>query len=163
MSDPFGLLGVAPGASTAEIKAAFRRRALECHPDIVATAPPAVQAAKAAEYASVVEAYERLTTRGAASSSATATRSQQQYSHTSSAYYRADIGKGRYRTTATASAKQSFSNFARNSWQNGGLVVLGGVFFVGLMVCEPFIDAWWESRNEGKLFKHVAAERKRCR
>jgi curved DNA-binding protein CbpA len=159
MDDPHNLLGVDRGASQAEIKRAFRRKALECHPDVVATAPPAVQAAKAKEYASVVEAYERLSsrvggTRGASTASA-GTQQYQQYQHASSSYYRAD-GGSRHRGRGAASAKQSVTSFARNAYTNGGLILLTGVFCVGLAVFEPMIEGWWEASNKEKLFKHIA-------
>jgi molecular chaperone DnaJ len=35
--DAFALLGVSPGASRAEIRRAYRRRALEIHPDVALT------------------------------------------------------------------------------------------------------------------------------
>ncbi len=38
MADPYALLGVSPSASKAEIKAAFRKKALLHHPDLCAAA-----------------------------------------------------------------------------------------------------------------------------
>ncbi len=33
-TDPFGVLGLTPTASREEVKSAFRRLALKCHPDV---------------------------------------------------------------------------------------------------------------------------------
>jgi len=50
--DPFAVLGCAPGASKAELRKAFRRKALKTHPD-VNDSPEA-----AAEFARVQAAYD---------------------------------------------------------------------------------------------------------
>jgi hypothetical protein len=54
--DPHSLLGVAPGASLEEVKAAFRRKALEHHPD---------RGGDAATFIAMKRAYDRLVRRGA--------------------------------------------------------------------------------------------------
>src|SRR5919204_4602667 len=53
-SDPYAALGLAPGASAAEIRAAFRRLAREYHPDV--NPDPAAPA----RFRAVVAAYELL-------------------------------------------------------------------------------------------------------
>jgi hypothetical protein len=52
--DPHALLGVAPGASLEEVKAAFRRKALEHHPD---------RGGDAAAFIAMKRAYDRLVRR----------------------------------------------------------------------------------------------------
>jgi hypothetical protein len=52
--DPHALLGVAPGAPLEEVKAAFRRKALEHHPD---------QGGDAATFIAVKRAYDRIVRR----------------------------------------------------------------------------------------------------
>lgn len=52
--DPHALLGVAPGASLDEVKAAFRRKALEHHPD---------RGGDAAAFIAMKRAYDRLVRR----------------------------------------------------------------------------------------------------
>ena len=44
-ADAYSILGVAPGASRAEIRRAYRRRALEVHPDVAASDTTADMAA----------------------------------------------------------------------------------------------------------------------
>lgn len=51
--DPHALLGVEPGATPAEIRRAYRRRALEVHPDVASTDTTA-------EMAALNEARDRL-------------------------------------------------------------------------------------------------------
>lgn len=58
MSRYHDILGVSPGASEEEIKAAFRRRALECHPD---RAEDGQKEAAQNEFVRVREAFEMLT------------------------------------------------------------------------------------------------------
>lgn len=43
--DAYGVLGVAPGASRTEIRRAYRRRALEVHPDLAGSGSTAEMAA----------------------------------------------------------------------------------------------------------------------
>lgn len=165
MTNPYSILGVSQGASPEEIKKAFRKRALTCHPDVTATESAAVQKAKAVEYRQLREAYESLTGggRGSRTTSSYASSSGGQYQHTGTSYYRADGG---YRRHGQARSRPSFSWFAtrtaraaQNSWQNGGVLVLSGVFFAGMMAFEPMIEGWWEARNAGKLFKDIHAEK----
>jgi hypothetical protein len=52
--DPHALLGVAPGAPLEEVKAAFRRKALEHHPD---------HGGEAAAFIAVKRAYDRIVRR----------------------------------------------------------------------------------------------------
>ena len=60
MSDPYAVLGVPPTASRAEIKAAFKKRALQCHPDVHATAPESVKLRVHAEFQALQDAYQLL-------------------------------------------------------------------------------------------------------
>ncbi len=161
MTDAYRVLGVQRGASAEDIKRAWRSRLKSCHPDVVATESASVQKAKAAEYRQVTEAYESLTGRGVASRGSASSHHASSNGHTSSAFYRADGG---YHRQGSAGAGQTFGSFASrtarnaawNSWQNGGVLVLSCVFFVGLAAFEPIIEGWWVRRNAGKLFKDIA-------
>lgn len=153
---PHNVLGVSVDATEKEIKQAFRKRALTCHPDTVATESASVQAIKAAEYRQLTEAYEALTGRGRRGASSSGYPRQHQnygHRHTNSAYYRADGGNARevYSNRFSSYAQRT----ARNSWQNGGLLVLSGVFLASLLAFEPFIEGLWDTQNRGKLFKDV--------
>ena len=59
--DPHHVLGVPPGASEAEIKAAYRRAALRWHPDRNAASDAAASATAATRFREASEAFERLT------------------------------------------------------------------------------------------------------
>ena len=167
MTDAYRVLGLQRGASAEEVKKAWRNRVKSCHPDVVATERASVQKANAAEYRQLTEAYESLTGRGGGSGggvgSASSSRASPTNSHTRSAYYRADGyhrqgsgGTGQTSGSFAARVARSARNSARNSWQNGGILVLSGVFFVGLAAFEPIIEGWWDQRNAGKLFKDIA-------
>ena len=58
--DYYKILGVKRGASKAEIKAAYKRRAVECHPDKFASASQNVKAQKTREFQALNEAYSCL-------------------------------------------------------------------------------------------------------
>lgn len=167
MTDAYRVLGVQRGASAEEVKRAWKARVKSCHPDVVATESASVQKIKAAEYRQLTEAYESLTGRGGGTGgSAGSSQASSSNSHTRSAYYRAD-GYHRQGSGGSGQTFGSFGSFgsyaawkaqntARNSWQNGGLLVLSCVFFVGLTAFEPIVEGWWEQRNAGKLFKDIA-------
>jgi hypothetical protein len=55
-----GVLGLAPGADTAEVQAAFRRLAKEHHPDRWHNAEPEIRAEHEAHMALIVEAHREL-------------------------------------------------------------------------------------------------------
>ncbi len=46
-ADPYSILGVTPGASRGEVRLAYRRRALEIHPDVAGTEATAATEAMA--------------------------------------------------------------------------------------------------------------------
>ncbi|KAF2139709.1 uncharacterized protein K452DRAFT_231731, partial [Aplosporella prunicola CBS 121167] len=56
--DPYAALGVSKAATPTEIKTAYRKLALKCHPDKVAD--PAQKADAAVEFHKVQQAYEIL-------------------------------------------------------------------------------------------------------
>jgi hypothetical protein len=58
--DPYAVLGVPPGASQQEIRAAWRRRAAESHPDKVAHLGPEARQAAHETMAKINKAYETL-------------------------------------------------------------------------------------------------------
>ncbi|EFN54651.1 hypothetical protein CHLNCDRAFT_52968 [Chlorella variabilis] len=60
MADPWSLLGVQPDASKAQIKAAFRKKAMAHHPDMHSTASEGVQKAHDAAFKALNEAYQAL-------------------------------------------------------------------------------------------------------
>ncbi len=88
--DPWKVLGIPHNASKADIKAAFKRVAMQCHPDKLATAPKHEQQHAEARFRAAKDAYEFLTDhraipRGASSSrhhhghGAAAARQQHEY------------------------------------------------------------------------------------
>jgi curved DNA-binding protein CbpA len=60
MSDHYNLLGVPPGASTEEIRQAFRREAKRSHPDLHAQRPPAEREALHRRFIQLAQAYQVL-------------------------------------------------------------------------------------------------------
>jgi len=58
--DPYGVLGLKSGASTDEVKVAFRKLALQLHPDRHAGSPEAERNAAANRFKQITEAYEIL-------------------------------------------------------------------------------------------------------
>lgn len=58
--DYYKILGVERDANKAEIKAAYKRRAVECHPDKFASASQSVKAQKTREFQLLNEAYSCL-------------------------------------------------------------------------------------------------------
>lgn len=59
--DPYDVLGISPGSDVSAIKAAYRARARELHPDTgAADASPRQQRARAAAMAELTNAYQRL-------------------------------------------------------------------------------------------------------
>lgn len=103
--DPWRLLGLAPGATKAEIKAAFKRAAMQCHPDKLATAPEAQQRHAEARFRAIKDAYERLTdhrsTPNAAPASGSAHHAARQYEYDQYMRYQA---RTRHRYAQAASA-----------------------------------------------------------
>jgi len=58
--DPWAVLGLAPGSSPADVRAAWKRLALQYHPDRFATAPPADRQRAAAHMTAVNVAYDEI-------------------------------------------------------------------------------------------------------
>ena len=62
--DPHRVLGVAPGASDKELKAAYRQAALRWHPDRNAASGPEAAAKAADQFKLAADAYEHLSGKG---------------------------------------------------------------------------------------------------
>ena len=58
--DPYAVLGVKPGASREEIRAAYRTAAQEYHPDKVSHLGPELQKVAKQKFMEIQEAYEKL-------------------------------------------------------------------------------------------------------
>lgn len=149
--DPYRVLGIDRTASKEEIKRAFRKKALEYHPDIHQSSPEAVQRNAAAQYEKVARAYEQLSNPTRASGyqprggAAPSWQPRSGYQHTS--YY-----KNRHNATPGF-----FSTF-KNSGSLLITVALGCVCVGGLYALDPWIQNMWIERNRGKLFADMVDE-----
>ena len=59
--DPYGVLGIAPGASETEVKAAYRAMARRHHPDMHSGASEAVRQNAEHKFRAISDAYQALT------------------------------------------------------------------------------------------------------
>lgn len=164
----FRELGLQRGASEAEIKSAYRKLALQCHPDRHLNSSTAEAVAAAHRFKAITEAYDLLTnpnerlrsSYGASSSAAGSSSSSRAYYHynvnTDWTHY--ESGSSGY--TSTVSRWEWWKRAARHGARNFGqtlhislavLLVGGGLAF------EYSHSALWAARNKGKSFEEVQA------
>ncbi|KAG2441760.1 hypothetical protein HXX76_003373 [Chlamydomonas incerta] len=179
MSDHWRTLGVAPGATQEDIKAAFRKLALQHHPDRHAGASPAQQEQSASRFKAITEAYDVLTD--------DRKRSQYEASRSGGGYGRgagggaAGYGRGSgYGQTYGSSAGVN-TDWAKSRYTHGGdysrvritwfqelqravgsrkLEAGFGLAAVGLLLFGgAAVDAVWSARNKGKSFSEFQSTR----
>jgi len=153
--DPYRILGIERHASKEEIKRAFRKKALEYHPDIHQSSPESVQKRAAEQYEKVARAYEVLSnpqrshvhpSQGGAAPSWRPRPAG--YQHTS--YYRQRKRHG--------SVSPGFFYTFKKSGSLAITVALGCICIGGLYVFDPWIQEMWIQRNKGKLFQDMVDE-----
>lgn len=151
--DPYSILGVERHASKEEIKRAFRKKALEYHPDIHQSSPESVQRRAAEQYERVARAYEVLSNphhsnqpQGGASGGNW--RPKGGYQHTS--YYR--------NRKRQAHVPPGFFYTFKKSGSLAITVALGCMCIGGLYAFDPWIQDLWVQRNKGKLFEDMVDE-----
>ena len=160
--DPYSILGVQPGASREDIKRAYRKKMLSCHPDKHHNSPEYVKEQAAKEYQSVSAAYEKL--QDPTSRRATGT-STGHASYSSSHYYRQG---GAHRSEfyrqqggASSSRMSALLQFLYTFRQSGSFIItmaLGGVFVGSIVVLEPLLQDLWVEKNREKLFENMIEE-----
>ncbi|KAG2451795.1 hypothetical protein HYH02_003571 [Chlamydomonas schloesseri] len=180
MSDHWRTLGVSPGATQDEIKGAFRKLALQHHPDRHAGASAAQQEQAAARFKAITEAYDVLTD--------DRKRSQYEASHRSGGYARgggggagAGYGRGSSYGQTYGSRAGVNTDWAKSEYTHGGdygrvriswfqelqravgrrkLEAGFGLAAVGLLLFGgAAVDAMWSTRNKGKSFSEFQSAR----
>lgn len=161
--DPYSILGVQPGASKEDIKRAYRKKVLSCHPDKHHNSPEFVKEQAAKEYQSVSAAYEQLQnpTSRRATGASTGHASYSSHSH----YYRqGGGGRSEFYKRQSAAGSSRFStllHFLYTFRQTGSLMItmaLGGVFVGSIVVLEPLLQDLWMEKNREKLFENMIEE-----
>uniref|UniRef100_A0A1D2AEP5 J domain-containing protein n=2 Tax=Auxenochlorella protothecoides TaxID=3075 RepID=A0A1D2AEP5_AUXPR len=159
--DPYAALGVKPGASKDDIKAAFRRAAMKCHPDMFAQSGAQAQERAAANFKALTEAYNALMQGGRRPGSGGRPPPRGQTPNYggwasrggSSARYRPPPPRSFDPIAAWYRLTRGFSRADAVY-----LAVLGAVFMGGAIVLDPLTAAAWQGNNAGRLFGDVRAD-----
>lgn len=152
--DPYSILGIERHASKEEIKRAFRKKALEYHPDIHQRSPESVKRRAAEHYEKVSRAYEVLSSpRGAhvhqpQGGSYSTWRPTSGYQHTS--YYRNRKQQG--------NVSPGFFHIFKSSGSLAITAALTCLCIGGLYAFDPWIQDMWVQQNKGKLFDDMVEE-----
>lgn len=166
--DLYKVLGVARHASQDEVKKAFRKLALECHPDRNAGGSKASAEQAAKRFQAVSEAYEVLGNEGKRDlynkgQASSYSRSGQTASGTSQQYYsapRARSGWANYRyqqQRRPTSISANLAAFLRGMTKYDGYfhLLMGGALVGGILFMGTAGEAMWNTINKGKLFKDL--------
>ncbi|KAK9846900.1 hypothetical protein WJX84_006112 [Apatococcus fuscideae] len=164
--DFYALLGVSKSATQAEIKAAFRKKALKLHPDRQAEASADQAARIAKEFEAVKDAYDTLTNdtkralyqRTGRSSSAAGTASSTDYAHAQNPYSgRYGYAYARPQAHRTGFVVGNFRAFMQGMTRADGFfhALMAGTIVGGVLLFNVFGDTIWEQWNHGKLYKHI--------
>ncbi|GBF93813.1 hypothetical protein Rsub_06145 [Raphidocelis subcapitata] len=164
MRCPYATLGLSRGTSSQEeIKAAYRALVVETHPDKHATAPEAQQAAAAARFKDIQEAYQLLSDdrkRTAYEASRSAGRAYS-YAGVNTDWstrgggggygegYTSRLGRWQFLRRAARDGMRSFDQPLHFGFLG---LLLGGV-----ILFDAAHDRIWAARNKGKRFEDVQA------
>ncbi|DBA97435.1 hypothetical protein WJX77_005859 [Trebouxia sp. C0004] len=167
--DLYKVLGVSRSASQDEVKKAFRKLALECHPDRNTSGSKASADQAEQRFRAVSEAYEVLGdankrdlynrgqaggySRSAAGNWNSAT-SQQYYSPPRA---RSGWANYRYQQQKQSGVSRNLSAMLRGMTRVDGYfhLLLAGALVGGLLFMNTAGESMWNSMNKGKLFKDI--------
>ncbi|WPT18200.1 Chaperone protein dnaJ 72 [Picochlorum sp. SENEW3] len=167
--DPFRVLGIDPSASKEDIKKAYRRKVLECHPDRHHGSPDSVRQNAEKQFTAVSEAYEQLINQRTRSASGQSTSSSSssayRYSYTRHGYQHTQYyrDRGKTRSSSIGSKFISFVYMLKSTGSLAATALVGGVFIGGLLAFDPLISTLWVERNKGKSFEDMIAEVERAK
>ena len=186
MSDYYRVLNVSRDASSAEIKAAYRKAALTCHPDRHASTGSAdSQASMTTKFAQITEAYETLSDvqrrrvydRDGRSAAARDPTGASYWRHrgaaTSSTWSEAEKARYFYNGGSTRprpGLRDVLFSILRVPRSNPFTradaamhLLMGGTLFAGLGAFGSFGDVAWQSQNKGRSFDDAMDKVKRAR
>jgi curved DNA-binding protein CbpA len=168
--DPYRELGVDRAASEADIKTAYRKLALQCHPDRHLNSSPAEAAAAAHRFKAITEAYDFLTNpnermRSSYGASSSAARGGSSSSSSRAYHYNVNTDWSHYETgstgyTSTISRWEWWKRAARHGARSFGHslhISLAVMLVGGAVMFEYSHSALWAARNKGKSFEEVQA------
>ncbi|KAL4855648.1 Chaperone protein DnaJ [Chlorella vulgaris] len=182
MADPHAVLGIQPGSSKAEIKAAFRKKAMRHHPDMHATASEEVKKAHDAAFRVLNESYQSLMEGGPRPG-------QRSYPGRSGYGRGGPYGGGADYNPFTTSYRSGTGSHYTGSHYSGwrqyqrrrgfdfqGLfrsvagisrasavaaTTLGLLLAGGVVLLEPLAGVLWAQNNDGKLFSSIEEDYRR--
>ncbi|KAG2488291.1 hypothetical protein HYH03_013141 [Edaphochlamys debaryana] len=169
--DFYQVLGVQRGATEEQIKLAFRKLALQHHPDRHVSSSEAAQAEAAARFKSITEAYEVLTDDRKRAQYEASYRAGGASYGSSSSYGRGSYGSGHGVNTDWARSRHQHTGYGtvRLSWFQELSRAVGhrkveaafSVAAVGLLLFGgSLVDTMWEARNKGRHFEHIQAAKR---
>eukprot|EP00898_Chlorokybus_atmophyticus_P005101 jgi/Chlat1/5592/Chrsp369S00859 len=168
--DYYSLLGVRRDATQDEIKAAFRAKALQCHPDRLAEASAKQREAAGTHFKAVSEAYNVLRDEGRRAvynlhgRSATQEYARSQYGASTSGrpyyqqqgyYYHGDNNNA-YRPPPSGFV--NFMSAVRRGFTRADAIfhaMIAGTLVFGVVFVNQGITRFWERHNTGRSFEEV--------
>jgi len=163
--DPWRTLGLDRNASVDDVKKAFRKQILECHPDKHLRSPEHVKKEAEATFKRLKSAYEYILHGGGATGGrdgvnrSHGNQRYNSYQYNSHGYQNTEFYRNRRNRNpfSSSTAGAFFKTFAA-SGSMAATAVLGGVFVAGVVFLDPILSSLWASRNQGKLFADVQLE-----